>query len=216
MKKNYKFVICRGSTDCSNSVIETMDLIQKIDQICDKYLTKKFSSAIIPYHQLLKIYISHCPNGCSRPQIADIGIIGASVPQVSDDSCSGCGECTIACREKAVIINQEPFKPIIDYDKCLYCAECIRACSDGVLKSKISGYRIIFGGKLGRHPRLGIDLGKIFTEEETLKIITDILTKMGSKIDSSHRVSDLVVQAMLDLLPDDIDRKKIMKAKDRS
>lgn len=156
-KKLYKIEICRGPKGCRNSVVNVESLLRNIEKLCENLL-EKISFGTINHHQLFKISISNCPNGCSRPQIAAIGIIAASMPYITNENCSGCGNCVLTCREGVVLLNQEMTKPIINYDKCLYCEACVRACPVEVIKSERRGYRILSGGKLGRHPGLGIDL----------------------------------------------------------
>ena len=58
------------------------------------------------------VVIADCPNACSRPQIADLGLIGAAEPQQTSDVCHQCQGCVHACREGAV--THPGLLPIID------------------------------------------------------------------------------------------------------
>ncbi|MBL0716494.1 MAG: sulfite reductase, partial [Desulfosarcina sp.] len=44
-------------------------------------------------------------------------------------------------------------------------------CPTGTIFKKKSGFRILLGGKLGRHPRLAEELPGIFSEDEALEIV---------------------------------------------
>jgi len=62
--------VCPGSNWCRQGLINTFSLADKIEQglnlKCGLDLPHKF-----------KIAISGCPNGCTRPQVAEIGVHGA-------------------------------------------------------------------------------------------------------------------------------------------
>ncbi len=62
-------------------------------------------------------------------------------------------------------------EPTINYCKCRSCGQCINVCPTGTVRESKRGYRILVGGKLGRHPRLGTELNSIFSIDETLKIV---------------------------------------------
>jgi dissimilatory sulfite reductase (desulfoviridin) alpha/beta subunit len=57
-------------------------------------------------HTEFRISISDCPNACSRPQIVDVGLIGACRPEVTGEDCTLCGECRQICRENAISLKQ--------------------------------------------------------------------------------------------------------------
>jgi ferredoxin len=59
----------------------------------------------------------------------------------------------------------------VDESKCLACGQCITACPTETLVSGMKGYRILLGGKLGRHPRLGEELPSIYTATQVLEIL---------------------------------------------
>jgi dissimilatory sulfite reductase (desulfoviridin) alpha/beta subunit len=61
--------------------------------------------------------------------------------------------------------------PHIDYTKCLSCGKCISACPSGTLRGLQTGWRILIGGKLGRHPQLGRELNGIIPSDQALLVI---------------------------------------------
>ena len=119
-------------------------------------------------HHEFRVSVSDCPNACSRPQIADVGLVGASEPRVSKEACSRCGECVEVCREGAVSLPEDSPGPVVESRKCLFCGQCIEACPTGTLQEGRQGYRILVGGKLGRHPQLARPLEGIYEREEAL------------------------------------------------
>jgi len=169
----YQVETCAGPRGCPNRAIVCDGLAEEIENRLAKRDFKSFLKKIVRgplrIHHELRISISDCPNACSRPQIADIGLIGACRPVVTDEPCSGCGACVEACREKAIAILDGT--PVIDNPKCLSCGKCIAVCPTGTLRAGSSGYRILLGGRLGRHPELGTELPGIFNKEGTLEII---------------------------------------------
>ena len=48
--------------------------------------------------------------------------------------------------------------PMINHERCVRCGSCCRVCLSGTLQVGRRGWRIQVGGKLGRHPRLGVEL----------------------------------------------------------
>ena len=120
-------------------------------------------------HHEFRISISDCPNACSRPQIVDVGLVGACVPETTDEPCTACEACLEVCKEKA--ISLQAGRPVIDNDVCLYCGQCVKACPTGTLAKGVKGYRILVGGKLGRHPRLARELAGIHDSEETQDVV---------------------------------------------
>jgi len=169
----YQVETCSGPGGCPNRAIICEGLAEDIRQRLIKQDLKAFLRKIVrgplKIHHEFRISISDCPNACSRPQIADIGLIGACQPMVTDEICNGCGACVETCREEAISFTGDT--PIVDGQKCLSCGKCIAVCPTGTLQAGRSGYRILLGGKLGRHPRLGTELPDIFKKDGILDII---------------------------------------------
>jgi ferredoxin len=55
------------------------------------------------------------------------------VPQSGDD-CIGCGTCTERCFFKALTVDEETDKAVVDPDKCIGCGVCTLACPQETLK----------------------------------------------------------------------------------
>jgi dissimilatory sulfite reductase (desulfoviridin) alpha/beta subunit len=173
--KGYQLDACFGPTGCPNRTIDSESLIRKLEAVLKNAglldFLKKQVDGDLKFHHEFRITAAECPNACSQPQIKDIGIIGACRPMVSDEPCSDCGACTLGCPDDAVKMDGTSGKPLIDGSTCLQCGKCISACPTGTIAWAAKGYKILLGGKLGRHPRLARQLPGIFSEEEVVQIV---------------------------------------------
>ncbi len=162
---------CGGGNACpgiaSSGFILTDRLNELAYELADTYPIPDRSAG---EHQRFSVSVSFCPNACSRPQIADVGVIGAVSIGLKDELCGGCGACEAACRERAIELDGRT-KPLIN-GRCLFCGECLRACPFDALFPAATGYRVLLGGKLGRHPRLGVELPGLRSEREVIDIIS--------------------------------------------
>ena len=151
-------------------------------------------------HHEFRVSISDCPNACSRPQIADIGLIGAATPEISDAPCTGCGACVAACRESAIDLKDAETGPVIDYDKCLACRKCCKVCPCGTLREGQRGWGILIGGKLGRHPRLGRELEGIFLKDKALAVVEKCVDHYMAYTVEGERFGDVIDRVGIDAL----------------
>jgi len=194
--KGYEIGTCFGSAGCPNSTNSVTRLSQDIEKIFEKEnilgFLKKTVKGDLKFHHEFRVSLSGCPNACSRPQIADIGIIGAVLPGVSNEACTLCGSCVDACDENAIELNETNQKPIIDYARCLKCAKCIFACPTGTLGEKQKGYRIMLGGRLGRHPRLAMEIGGLHSHDQVLEIVKNCLAFYKNTSRNGERFSHLM------------------------
>lgn len=146
------------------------------------------------HHGIFRVAVSDCPNACSRPQIVDIGLIGASEPTVTDLECKDCGGCLEVCKEKAISFWNGVRFPIIDNDLCVRCGACIQACSKGTIQEGRHGYRILMGGRLGRHPRLGTELPGIYDETKALEMVRRIVLWYLANAMPGERLADVLTR----------------------
>ncbi|MDY6880236.1 MAG: 4Fe-4S binding protein [Thermodesulfobacteriota bacterium] len=175
--KGYQVETCFGPGGCCHRAFTCDSLVHDLEQQMSRQDLKAFFKERVDgplkMHHEFRISISDCPNACSRPQIADIGLIGACEPIVTDKDCSECGACVEACKEKALSIQHG--RPVVDEGLCLYCGACVRLCPSGTIAEGRAGYRIQIGGKLGRHPRLAIDLPGIYKPDDLTEVIDKCL-----------------------------------------
>lgn len=200
--KGYQVETCFGPTGCPNQAIKNSDLSAKIEKILIEknlraFLKEKVNGPLKLHHEF-RVSISDCPNACSRPQIADIGLIGACLPELHEESCSLCGDCVEICREEALSLKEGQI--VLDAARCLYCGQCIKVCPTGALKEARNGYRIQVGGKLGRHPRLAEELPGIFPPEEVLKYIDYILNFYQNNCRQGERLGEILERPGIFLL----------------
>ncbi|MGC8908320.1 MAG: 4Fe-4S binding protein [Desulfomonilaceae bacterium] len=177
--KGYRLEHCFGSGGCPNRILDQNDFAQRIEDILKRRDLKSFLKSKVAgplkFHHEFSVSLADCPNACSRPQIADVGIIAAAVPVVGAHECTRCGLCAEACQEKAIKVSQEMDVPFIDATACVFCGQCVKACPTETLVRGKEGFRIMIGGKLGRHPRLASELKGIFAPSEALKVLERIL-----------------------------------------
>ncbi len=62
-------------------------------------------------------------------------------------------------------------------DRCLGCADCARICAHGALETSAVGYRVLAGGKLGRHPRLAAELLLAYALDDVVAALAQFLSQ---------------------------------------
>ncbi|HIJ56129.1 MAG TPA: 4Fe-4S binding protein [Deltaproteobacteria bacterium] len=177
--KGFQLDSCFGPSGCPNRAIESDNLIRRIETLLKEedllgFLQERVEGDL-KFHHEFRVTLSDCPNACSQPQIKDIGIIGACIPELTDEPCSMCEACIDVCKEDAIVLDAEREIPQIDYQKCLECGQCIEVCPTGTIRKSRKGYRVQLGGKLGRHPKLARELPGVYSEEEVIRIIKDCI-----------------------------------------
>ncbi len=177
--KGFQIETCFGSGGCENRAIASETLVDELERLMVRrniagFLKERVKGPLKMHHEF-RICVADCPNACSRPQIVDIGIIGALRPRVMDQSCSGCGACVSSCIESAIQEEPGADTPKIDRGKCVMCGKCVSGCPSGAMEEAEKGWRIMVGGKLGRHPQLGRQLEGIHSKEEVLAIVEHCL-----------------------------------------
>ncbi len=195
--KGYEVTTCFGSAGCVNVANSCKNLAADIEKIVSQEDILGFlqQNVVGPlkFHHEFRISFSDCPNACSRPQIVDIGVIGAVVPGVSEESCVLCSACTDACNENAVCFRNQADRPIIDYSKCVMCGKCIKACPSGTLKERDKGFRVLLGGRLGRHPRLAMEIAGLKTYGEVIKIVRQCIKFYKDNSKNGRRFADILM-----------------------
>ncbi len=196
--RGYQVEQCFGPGGCPNRAVADegiSDRIQEVLAACDlKAFLRERVKGPLKFHHEIRISLSDCPNACSRPQIADIGFIGARRPAISSQTCSECRECVAVCREEAVILGSNPIGPQIDPQKCLACGQCLKSCPTGTLAEGERGYRLLLGGKLGRHPQLGRELGVLLSAAEVLDAVEACLSFYREHNLQGERLGEILVR----------------------
>lgn len=154
----------------------------------------------IRQHHRFRIAVAMCPSGCSRPHIADFGLIAAAQIALDPDHCTSCGRCVQACAENALQITADGLR--LDARRCLGCRACVRVCPHTALSSINHGFRVVLGGKLGRHPRLAHELGFFSTSQAF-----DVLGRTLDLLTAHYRPGLRLGQLVLELGQSDFDRQ---------
>jgi anaerobic sulfite reductase subunit C len=194
--KGFQVETCFGPSGCPNRAVDGEGMARELEQEILKRDLKSFLrervQGPLKMHHEFRVSLSCCPNACSRPQIVDFGIIGVKLPKVTEEACSQCGACLEVCKEEAIQLEEDRESPVIDFDKCLLCGQCITVCPSGTLREESQGYRVLVGGKLGRHPQLGKDLGKIFSKDEMFHMLNHHLDIYESHNQKGERLGEIL------------------------
>jgi anaerobic sulfite reductase subunit C len=202
--KGFQVESCFGPGGCPNRVLESNDLAERVEDRLTRRDLRAFLQGRVKgplkMHHEFRVSIADCPNACSRPQIVDVGIIGACQPALSEQLCTGCGACVEVCQEEAVQLTEDAAIPTIELDRCVGCGKCLEVCPSGTLVEGAKGYRVLVGGKLGRHPQLAVELEGIFREEEVLVIVDRCLDLYLQHNRSGERFGEVLNRTGLQLL----------------
>lgn len=200
--KGFQVDACFGSSGCQHQTMASEELVERIEKIMREANLLDFLKARVKgelkFHHEFRISIADCPNACSQPQIKDVGILGAVTPAITDIACSACGACSEACKEAAIILTQTGEASDIDLTRCVHCGSCIAACPTGTLTTGRKGYRVMIGGKLGRHPRLARELPGIFDADSVVGMLAEFLALYKSRSTHGQRFAQLLSDADID------------------
>lgn len=170
----YVVRVCRGAQQCQHAVMPGSDPTALLTaQILASGWPEFIASQVQPlrHHHQFRLAYAACPNGCSQPHIADMGLLAFAPIAVQPELCSACMACVAVCAEQALHVDDTV---CLDRTRCLGCAACARVCPTGALAITEPAYRVVLGGKLGRHPRLAHELG-LFSLPESLTVLAKTL-----------------------------------------
>jgi dissimilatory sulfite reductase (desulfoviridin) alpha/beta subunit len=193
----YQVKPCRGAeVNCPFLITDSNILSDKLRTRLEELhftekLMNKIEGQILPHHTM-KLAVSGCPNSCSMPQIKDFGVHAIEPVYVDPGSgCIECMKCVETCREDAVTVKDGNVS--IDKEKCVHCGLCARVCPSGSIKGSEKKYRVMIGGKVGRHPRFALDLLPQANESTTLRAL-DICVDIILSSKTEHRFRALIEQ----------------------
>ncbi|MCA1905131.1 MAG: 4Fe-4S binding protein [Desulfarculus sp.] len=166
---------CRAElADCPNRLLDTEPWRQALerwlrDDDISERLRQRLPEHKVLHHHKLKLSLGGCPNGCSRPQVADLALVGFVQPRFDLAGCTACGACVGACPDQAIAMSGEG--PVWDQEACLGCRACARVCPAGCISLSEPRARVLLGGKLGRHPRLAQVAATAVDPEQALAVL---------------------------------------------
>lgn len=179
-------VSCKGTT-CQYGLYDTYELSEEAHE----RFFHGYSNVALPHK--FKIAFGGCPNNCVKPNLNDIGIIGARVPGYDDSKCRGCKVCQI---EKACPIGAAKLtngKLVIDESVCNNCGRCISKCPFHCSDDGTYGWKIYIGGRWGKKVAEGKMLRKVFTsKQEVLDTIEKAILLFRSEGKSGERFADTI------------------------
>jgi dissimilatory sulfite reductase (desulfoviridin) alpha/beta subunit len=202
--KGYQLDACFGPSGCPNRAMPAEGLVEEIERHLKAakllaFLREQVGGRL-KFHHEFRVTVAECPNACSQPQIKDMGIIGAERPAVTPHPCSGCDACLDTCPDGAIRMDSENTVPFIDMGRCMACGKCSHVCPTGTIENQAQGYKILLGGKLGRHPRLARELPGLFSPREVISVLDACLTLYKAKSRGGRRFAELLTDAEFDRL----------------
>ena len=206
-KKNlYEASGCNDDHLCPFSLLDARGLIQKLEEALKGSgitgeLIKRIEGPVVSHHAF-RVAVAECPNACSQPQIKDFGVIVESLPGRGEGNCVNCDLCVQECREAAIVITEAG--PVIDHAKCVRCGACAAVCPTSALVIKRTGYSVLIGGRLGRHPKFGVRILEMADEEAVVRALKAVIGVYLQKGGGNERFG-----AMLDRLGIEYMKKEI-------
>ena len=193
--RGYQIDSCFGPQGCPNRANPADKLMSRIERILqDADLLTFLKNSVkgdLKFHHEFRVTVADCPNACSQPQIKDIGIIGAAIPEIGEAECTQCESCIDVCKESAITLEDDDQIPHIELKECLSCGQCITVCPSGTIQEACRGYRVQLAGKLGRHPKLARELPGIYNEEEVIRIVEDCLAVYKKRSKNGQRFAEI-------------------------
>jgi len=152
-------VACKGTT-CQYGLYDTYALSQEIHEM----FFKGYQNVPLPHK--FKIAVGGCPNNCVKPNLNDLGIVGAEVPNYDSALCRGCKKCQMeaACPIRAARLTDG--KLAIDPALCNNCGRCVAKCPFHCADTGTYGWKIYIGGRWGKQVSHGQLLDKVFTNKQ--------------------------------------------------
>lgn len=162
---------CRSElAGCPNAIIDVEPWRRALeewlaaDEVSER-LRGRLAGDQVLFHHKLKISLSGCPNGCSRPQIADLAVVGRARPAFEAGACTACGQCAEACPDGAVSMGVAAQWA---REACQGCHACSRVCPAEAVRLGPPTGGLLMGGRLGRHPNLARPAGEAASPGEAV------------------------------------------------
>ena len=179
-------VSCKGTT-CQYGLYDTYALSEEIHN----RFYKGYADVSLPHK--FKIAVGGCPNNCVKPDLNDLGIVGARVPGYDPEKCKGCRKCQIetACPIHAAKLVEG--KLVIDPNLCNSCGRCVGKCPFHCSDQGEYGWKVYVGGRWGKRVAHGRMLDKVFTDKaEVLDVVEKAILLFRDQGISGERFADTI------------------------
>ena len=179
-------VSCKGTT-CQYGLYDTYALSEEIHN----RFYKGYADVSLPHK--FKIAVGGCPNNCVKPDLNDLGIVGARVPGYDPEKCKGCRKCQIetACPIHAAKLVEG--KLVIDPNLCNSCGRCVGKCPFHCNDQGDYGWKVYVGGRWGKRVAHGRMLDKVFTDKaEVLDVVEKAILLFRDQGISGERFADTI------------------------
>ncbi|MEL4305042.1 4Fe-4S binding protein [Methanococcoides sp. LMO-2] len=173
-------VACQGNLICPRGLIDSEDIAKKIDE---KYFAMELPGKF-------KFAVTGCPSSCMKPQENDLGVMGGLEPEWVKDKCTYCGLCQTVCPVDAIKVENGGLE--FYRDKCNLCGQCLLICPTEAWVKSREGYTVYVGGKVGKHPRLGVKLTELVDENTLFRIIERSVEFFKIEATSGERFGDTI------------------------
>jgi dissimilatory sulfite reductase (desulfoviridin) alpha/beta subunit len=188
----YKF--CRGTAGgCAHSLVNGQPILKSIEGVVKDAIQVRIATEReghrASYHPGLRVALAACPNACTEPQIKDVGIIATMIPAEVGRNCDGCGQCEKVCREEAIIVTRG--KAQILPERCVGCGQCISQCPKKAISSHGLRFRILVGGRMGRHPRWAEELC-VVDDSDIVDVVQSFLNRITRYAGAGERIANVV------------------------
>ena len=179
-------VSCKGTT-CQYGLYDTYALSEEIHN----RFYKGYADVSLPHK--FKIAVGGCPNNCVKPDLNDLGIVGARVPGYDPEKCKGCRKCQIetSCPIHAAKLVEG--KLVIDPNLCNSCGRCVGKCPFHCNDQGEYGWKVYVGGRWGKRVAHGRMLDKVFTDKaEVLDVVEKAILLFRDQGISGERFADTI------------------------
>lgn len=186
-------VVCCKGTTCQYGLTDTYALSQEIHQ----RFYKGYRGVNLPHK--FKIAVGGCPNNCVKPNLNDLGIVGARVLHFDTEQCRGCAKCQLeaACPIHAAKLSGG--KLVIDQQACNNCGRCVGKCPFHCNDQGDYGWKVYIGGRWGKKVAHGQPLDKIITDkDELMAVVEKAILLFRDQGKSGERFADTVARIGFD------------------
>lgn len=186
----YEVDRCRGIAGrCPFSLADNSELAADIVQAVSESAWAQRKQSGPSHYKQLRIALANCPNACTQPQIKDIGVIATSAPEAVGPDCNGCRQCEDVCQEGAIVVRDGQAE--LTRTKCVGCGLCFLQCARGALGSRAVQFRILVGGKMGRHPRWAQELC-VVDSSRVVKALQSFLQITAHHAKPTERIASVI------------------------